>query len=108
MKKLIFTIIAIIAFFNHSVAQKSSSKSQIKTFMVKAMEWQEAQPIFSLAPTDWTNEAYYIGVSRAHKVTNDQKYLAALKKQGYSNNWQPFEITYHADDIAISYSYLYL
>ena len=108
MKKIIFTLIAIITFFSHSVAQNSLNKSQIEASMVKAMEWQEVHPIFSFAPTDWTNGAYYTGVSRAHKVTNDQKYVAALKKQGYSNNWQPFERTYHADDIAISYSYLYL
>ena len=89
MKKIIFTLIAIITFFSHSVAQNSLNKSQIEASMVKAMEWQEVHPIFSFAPTDWTNGAYYTGVSRAHKVTNDQKYVAALKKQGYSNNWQP-------------------
>ncbi len=76
--------------------------------MIKALEWQESHPIFAVAPTDWTNGAYYVGVSKAHYITQDQKYLAALKTAGYRNGWNTYDRTYHADDIAISYSYLYL
>lgn len=80
----------------------------IENAMVKAMEWQEAHPIMAIAPTDWTNGAYYVGVARAHKATKDMMYMAALKNQGYWNNWQTFKRLHHADDVAISYSYLYV
>lgn len=76
--------------------------------MIKAMEWQEQHPIFALAPTDWTNGVYYKGVSYAHETTNDQRYLAALKTMGYKNEWKPLHRVHHADDISISYSYLYI
>lgn len=79
-----------------------------KQAMIKAMEWQEAHPIFALAPSDWTNGVYYLGVSHAYSTTKDQRYLAALKTMGYQNEWKPLHRTHHADDISISYSYLYV
>lgn len=89
-------------------AQKIIDKAEIKASMIRALEWQEAHPIFAIAPTDWTCGAYYTGVAKAHQATNDQIYKAALKNQAYHNDWQTFDRVYHADDVAISYSYLYL
>ncbi|PQJ30722.1 family 88 glycosyl hydrolase [Nonlabens arenilitoris] len=82
--------------------------AQIKNSMIKALEWQEAHPIFAIHPTDWTNGAYYTGVARAHKTTKNMMYMAALKNQAVHNDWKPFKRLHHADDIAISYSYLYV
>ena len=48
--------------------------------MIKALEWQEAHPIFAIAPTDWTDGAYYTGVARAHKATKDHDVYGCLKK----------------------------
>lgn len=76
--------------------------------MVKAMEWQEAHPIFAKAPNDWTNGAYYTGVVRAHQVTGDVRFLEPLKSMAIRNQWKPNNRFYHADDIIITYSYLYL
>ncbi len=84
------------------------TKPSIESSMLKAMEWQEANPIQAKAPTDWTNGAYYIGVVRAHQATKDQKYLDALTAMGNRNAWKPWERFYHADDLTICYSYLYL
>ena len=113
MKKVILAFVAAVSLFNCSVAQKvteadSIDKVEIKASMIKALEWQEAHPIIAIAPTDWTNGAYYTGVARAHKTTRDMMYMAALKNQGYWNNWNTFKRLYHADDVAISYSYLYV
>ncbi|MEM6380343.1 MAG: glycoside hydrolase family 88 protein, partial [Bacteroidota bacterium] len=83
-------------------------KEAIETAMVRAMEWQEAHPIYALDPTDWTNGAYYVGVTQAHKATQNQYFLAALKNMGHNNNWETCYRPYHADDITISYAYLYL
>ncbi|WP_298878600.1 glycoside hydrolase family 88 protein [uncultured Polaribacter sp.] len=116
MKKSIFTIFALaLTLFScsvsqNAVAQKSSDldKTAIKKSMIKALEWQEAHPIFAIDPTDWTAGAYYTGVVRAHKSTKDMMYMAALKNQAVKNNWQTYKRLHHADDVAISYSYLYI
>jgi unsaturated rhamnogalacturonyl hydrolase len=76
--------------------------------MVKAMQWQEQHPVYALAPTDWTNGAYYIGVTKAYQATQNPLFLAAIKTMGYRNEWKPYKRTYHADDIAISYPYLFV
>ena len=113
IKKSIVKFIVLITIFNFSIVEKTIAqdvfdKAKIKTSMIKALEWQEAHPIFAIAPTDWTAGAYYTGVVRAHKATKDQIYMAALKNQGYHNNWQTYKRLHHADDVAISYSYLYI
>lgn len=113
MNKSILRLLSVFTLLNcltlqKSAAQKDFDKSEIETKMIKALEWQEAHPIIAIAPTDWTNGAYYTGVARAHKTTKDQMYMAALKNQGYWNNWQTFKRLHHADDVAISYSYLYV
>ena len=83
-------------------------KSGIESSMVKAMDWQEANPVFAKAPTDWTNGAYYTGVVRAYQATNNARFLNALTAMANRNNWQPWERFFHADDLAICYSYIYL
>lgn len=104
MKRLLLIFLVFAA--TKSVGQQMDDKA-IESAMVKAMEWQEAHPIFALAPTDWTNGAYYVGVSKAHETTKNPIFLAALKTAGYRNEWKPLYRTYHADDVAISYAYLY-
>ena len=104
----ITAVIVLSIFYSVTIsAQKNLDKTNIEQAMVKALEWQEAHPIFALAPTDWTNGAYYIGVTRAHQTTNNPIFLAALKTMGYTNDWKPLYRTHHADDVAISYAYLY-
>ena len=89
-------------------AQINIDKEAIQKSMIEALEWQEAHPIFAIAPTDWTAGAYYTGVARAHKTTRNMMYMAALKNQAYWNKWQTYKRLHHADDVAISYSYLYV
>jgi rhamnogalacturonyl hydrolase YesR len=76
--------------------------------MIKAMQWQEQNPVFAKAPTDWTNGAYYTGVYRAHMASGNEVFLDVLKDMAIRNEWKPWERFYHADDLAICSSYLYL
>ena len=87
----VFTLLSCLT-IQKLVAQKAFVRSEIEAKMIKALEWQEAHPIIAIAPTDWTNGAYYTGVARAHKTTKDQMYMAVLKNQGYWNDWQTFKI----------------
>ena len=111
-KRLLF-IAAFLILLSCSATKKITEtnaieKREVKAAMIKALEWQEAHPIFAIHPTDWTNGAYYTGVARAHRTTKNMMYMAALKNQAVKNNWNTFKRLYHADDVAISYSYLYV
>lgn len=107
MKKVIFVILVSFVCASKILAQHID-KDGIEKAMVHAMEWQQAHPIFAVAPTDWTNGAYLTGIARAHKTTKNPIFLAALKHEGYTNKWNTYNRFYHADDVAVSYSYLYL
>ncbi len=113
MSKSVLKFLMLLTLFSCSVAQQTVAqegldKTSIEASMIKALEWQEAHPIIAIAPTDWTNGAYYMGVSRAHKTTRNMMYMAALKNQAYWNDWQTYTRLHHADDVAISYSYIYI
>ncbi len=99
--------IAVALFFVFNFAVLYAAKPTDMQAMVKAMEWQEQHPIFSLAPTDWTSGAYFVGITKAYQATNDAKYLTAIKNLGYYNKWEPLYRVYHADDIVIAYSYIF-
>ncbi|PID68910.1 MAG: family 88 glycosyl hydrolase [Flavobacteriales bacterium] len=83
-------------------------KATIEKNMVKALEWQEDHPIQIKTPMGWTHGAYYTGVARAHQATQNKVFLKALKDMGKRNKWQTGPRQYHADDLPIAYSYLYL
>lgn len=107
---LLFLLILMV-FSGCIVFQKKGQKHKntiTQQAILKAMQWQEANPIFTKAPTDWTNGAYYVGVVKAHEVTKNDAYLAALRAMAIRNEWKPWERYYHADDMNICYSYLYL
>jgi unsaturated rhamnogalacturonyl hydrolase len=111
MKRVIYTslvLLMLMGYAQKSVAQQKPEKVAIEKAMIRALEWQEAHPIYSWDPTDWTNGAYYTGVARAHKATGNMVFIAALKAIGHYNQWKTWNRFYHADDVAISYSYLYV
>lgn len=105
--RTIFLALLALALLSCTTDSKMG-KPEITQAMVKALQWQEANPIFAKAPTDWTNGAYYTGVVRAHQATQNKAFLDALTAMGIRNQWQPWERFYHADDLVICYSYLYV
>ncbi len=106
MKRLLFISFVIPILFGACSNDTNHNGWTDEQAMVHALRWQEQHPIYAWAPTDWTNGAYYTGVTKAYQATKDQFYYAALKTMGYKNGWEPYVRTYHADDIAISYAYL--
>ncbi|MFM7770045.1 MAG: glycoside hydrolase family 88 protein, partial [Bacteroidota bacterium] len=113
MKKYLqyISIIALLSFTQSCATANKINKNEklsIETAMLNAMKWQELNPIYAKAPTDWTNGAYYLGVAKAHQSTQNKTFLDALISMANRNNWKPWERFYHADDLNISYTYLYL
>jgi len=112
---ILFLSFFITAFF--SCSRKSSGAMQgagkkedlyssqyIKETMLKVTSWQLNNPKHS--PTDWTNGAFYAGVVAAYKTTGSKLILDSLMALGQRTGWQPGRRYDHADDIAISQTYI--
>src|SRR5687768_6372363 len=76
----------------------------IRSTMEKVTDWQLKNP--KHAPTDWTNGAFYAGVVAAYQTTKSKKILDSLMAHGNRTGWKPGRRYDHADDIAISQTYI--
>ncbi|MDO8928330.1 MAG: glycoside hydrolase family 88 protein, partial [Bacteroidota bacterium] len=72
--------------------------------MTTAAMWQLANPKHKL--WDWTNGAFYAGISAAYETTKDKNLLNAMIEMGNKNEWKPGPRLEHADDHAICQTYL--
>jgi rhamnogalacturonyl hydrolase YesR len=82
------------------------SETVIKKSMLKAFKWQQQNPKHEL--NDWTNGAYYIGVTKAYQSTRNKAYLKGLTDMAEALDWKPGKRWFHADDIAICQSFIYM
>jgi unsaturated rhamnogalacturonyl hydrolase len=79
-------------------------KNNIKARMLKVADWQLKNPKHELY--DWTNGAFYAGVFAAYETTKSPELMKAMMEMGEKNNWQIGKRSDHADDIAISQTYI--
>lgn len=112
MKKYTLITFAFVAFFSilscKTPTKTTAINATIEQALLKALTWQEANPIQMKSPRDWTNGAYYTGVMKAHQATKNAAFLTALTDMADRNKWQPWTRYYHADDLVICNAYLYL
>lgn len=101
------------AFAQASVTQAASQAAPfsgdiepraILRVMTAAADWQLAHPS-SHDPWDWTQAAFYTGVMAFTRVTDDGKYVAAMRTMGEKNLWRPGLRPGHADDYAVIATY---
>lgn len=76
----------------------------IKDAMRAAATWQIAHP--NHAANDWTNGAFYAGVFAAWETTRDPALMDAMMAMGEGIAWKPGKRIDHADEIAISQTYI--
>jgi rhamnogalacturonyl hydrolase YesR len=76
----------------------------IKLRMEAVADWQLAHPNHQLY--DWTNGAFYAGIFAAYETTRSPELMKALMEMGEKNQWKPGPRFDHADDIAISQTYI--
>lgn len=79
-------------------------KRFIKAQMLKVADWQLKHPKHDLK--DWTNGAFYAGVFAAYEATKSPRLMRALMEMGEKNGWKTGAHFDHADDIAISQTYI--
>ena len=98
----IFVLICVVP----GLAQKKDlyDRDFIKERMLKVAEWQIAHP--NHKPYEWHNGAFYSGVFAAYQTTHSPVLMKALMDMGATNEWKPGPRFDHADDIAISQTYI--
>jgi len=101
---LILVFIASASFSKTNNNKKIFSPGYIRKTMNNVADWQLKNPRHEL--TDWTNGAFYAGVSAAWKTTKSKTIYQAMIDMGKANNWKPGKRWYHADDIAICQTYV--
>lgn len=80
------------------------NRKNIETGMLSAAKWQLANPNHPLY--EWTNGAFFAGLFSAYETTKSPEIMAALMDMGEKNGWKPGPRFDHADDIAISQTYI--
>lgn len=105
-KSIILSLLIIFIGLSNQIQAQELSDKDIKKSMLEAFKWQQKNPRHRW--NDWTNGAYFIGVTKAYQATKSKKYLKGLSEMADSLEWMPRERWYHADDYAISQSYIYM
>lgn len=102
---LILLTMVFLVSSSHAQQGKLFKKQYIKSAMVKVASWQFVHPNGKPENT-WTNGAFYTGVVAAYETTRSQLLFDSVKAMGERNNWLPAKRYDHADDIAISQTYI--
>jgi rhamnogalacturonyl hydrolase YesR len=104
MKKILLSLL-IGATLTSSAQENVFSKKYIRQTMLKVAGWQFVHPNGKPENT-WTNGAFYTGVFAAYQTTKNNALLDTLTAMGNRQHWQPAKRYDHADDIAISQTYI--
>jgi rhamnogalacturonyl hydrolase YesR len=80
------------------------NRKNIEAKMLLVAKWQLANPKHD--PWDWTNGAFFAGVYAAYETTGSQELLNAMIDAGEKTGWRTGPRFDHADDIAISQTYI--
>ncbi|RIH62911.1 glycoside hydrolase family 88 protein [Mariniphaga sediminis] len=109
MKKLVATFLAISLLAGASMAQRKGNEELFEALYIKnkmkgALDWQLHHPKHKLY--DWTNGAFYAGVSAAYQTLENENIYKAIYAMGEANRWSPGPRLQHADDYAICQSYI--
>src|SRR5436190_2322193 len=104
--RLVFTLFVAGSFVVSVAAQGADlfKRKNIEAKMLFVTKWQLANPNHPLY--DWTNGACYAGVFAAWETTRSPELMAAMIEMGEKNSLKPGPRFDHADDIAISQTYL--
>ena len=97
-------VLCLATVFTAAQQRDAFDRNYIKDQMLTVAKWQLAHPRHELY--DWTNGAFYAGVFAAWETTRSPELMTAMMDMGEKNSWKPGPRFDHADDIAISQTYL--
>ena len=105
LRLLLFSLVASVLAIDAAAQTPDLFKPKnIEARMLTVAKWQLAHPNHTLY--DWTNGAFYAGIFAAYETTKSPDLMAALMEMGDKNDWKPGPRFDHADDIAISQTYI--
>jgi rhamnogalacturonyl hydrolase YesR len=84
-----------------------ADKAAVVKVMSAVADWQLANPS-AHEPYDWTQAAFYTGMMAFTEITDNPKYVDAMKAMGERNQWRPGPRPGHADDYAVVATYAQL
>ena len=103
MKKILLSTLCL-SIVLQSYCKNNFKKTEISNYMIRAAYWQLENPRHNL--TDWTNGAFYAGISAAYQTTHDEKLKNAMLDMGEKNQWKLGSDLKFADDQAIAQTYV--
>lgn len=109
MTKYSISFLILSCIFGSCRQPEATDKDFILHIGDKVTQWQiDHQSDVVHHDLDWTNGAWYRGLARWAKVTDNETYYNFLKRQGEKNNWKVYYRLHHADDICVAQTYLEL
>src|SRR5436190_13554761 len=87
-------------------AGATGNNAAVLELMERAADWQLANPKPKEAPDTWVNAAFYAGVMALARDSASPRFHDAMIKMGEANQWKPASRIYHADDSAVTQTYL--
>ncbi len=105
-KRIVLTSWILLAVGSRLVAQNSDvfNRDNIKSTMLKTAKWQLSNP--NHETNDWTNGAFYAGLFAAYETTRSDEMLESMIRSFDKIGWRPGARFDHADDIAVSQTYI--
>ena len=88
-----------------AASSRATAPDAVRAAMMRVADWQLAHPS-QYAPTDWTQAVFYAGVMALAGMAETPKYHDAMMAVGRQTGWEPGPRLYHADDHAVSQTYL--
>jgi len=86
----------------------TAAEDKIVALMERVADWQLANPKEKEKPDGWVNAAFYTGVMELSRISASPRFHDAMMKMSGDNHWQPASRVYHADDHAVTQTYLEL
>jgi rhamnogalacturonyl hydrolase YesR len=102
-------VLAVVACRSFRPAPSDSVEPQaVLTLMTAVADWQLAHPP-RYQPYEWQVAPFWAGLFALAQISGDStRYLEAIRQNGEANAWKPGPRHLHADDQAITQSYLLL
>ncbi len=86
----------------------AADNDAVLALMEKVADWQLAHPKPREPADGWVNAAFYAGVMALARDSASPRFHDAMMQMGEANHWQPAARPYHADDHAVTQTYLEL
>jgi unsaturated rhamnogalacturonyl hydrolase len=98
--------LSALALFTACAQGAAADDGTVLTLMERAADWQLANLNPKQRPNGWENAAFYAGVMALARDSASPRFHDAMMKMGGDNQWMPAPRPYHADDHAVSQTYL--